>query len=145
MSYKMKRGVKPKFKELGSSPTKVAPIVAMAGKALAGKVAGKVADKAMDDGPLKKEDDRSFSEKLRDGDITVDGKTYDEIRKENLEKERQKWIVKGKLDQEKHKHQEKIKKQKKMNISTYGQYGKIKPIVDQTERNIGKIKRRLLK
>ena len=145
MSYKMKRDVKPKFKELGSSPTKVAPIVAMAGKALAGKVAGKVADKAMDDGPLKKEDDRSFSEKLRDGDITVDGKTYDEIRKENLEKERQKWIVKGKLDQQKHKHHEKIKKHKKMNISTYGQYGKIKPIVDQTERNIGKIKRRLLK
>jgi hypothetical protein len=36
-------------KDKRDSPAKIAPLVAMAGKAIAGKVAGKVVDKAMDD------------------------------------------------------------------------------------------------
>jgi len=45
----------------------------------------------------KKKDNKSFSEKVEAGDITVDGKTIHQIRKENLDKERDKWQSKSRF------------------------------------------------
>tara|TARA_R100000781_G_scaffold106562_1_gene70611 strand:- start:506 stop:697 length:192 start_codon:yes stop_codon:yes gene_type:complete len=54
------------------------------------------------------------------------------------EKKQIKKLIKHKLDQEKLKHSQKIKKHKKRNVLSYGHYGKVKPIVDQVKRNVSR-------